>query len=79
MNEGTSEDEYGCLDKLACESWNETDVDKDNNAVGDCQSIETTSKVHVENKHFFCFDTFILEFSKEENESKLLGKPKNYL
>ena len=47
-------------------------MDKDNNPVNDCQSIEATSKVHVENKHF-CFDTFILEFSKEENKSKLLG------
>ena len=72
LNEGTSEDEYVCLDELACESWNETEVDEDNDPVGDCQSIETTSKVHVENKHF-CFDTFILEFSKIENESKLLG------
>ena len=40
--------------------------------MGDCQFIEITSKVHVETKHF-CFDTFILEFSKLENESKLLG------
>ena len=72
LNEGTSEDEYMCIDELACELRNETEVDEDNNPVGDCQSIETTSKVHGENKHF-CFDTFILEFSKIENESKLLG------
>ena len=71
LNEGTSEDEDVCHKELACESWNVTDVDEDNNPVGDCQFIETTSKVHVETKHF-CFDTFILEFSKLENESKLL-------
>ena len=27
LNEGTSEDEYVCLDELACESRNETEVD----------------------------------------------------
>ena len=72
LNVSTSEDEYVYLDDLACESRNETEVDEDNDPVGDCQSIEATSKVHVENKHF-CFDKYILEFSKEENESKLLG------
>ena len=72
LNEGTSEDEDVCHKELACESWNETDVDEDNDPVGDCQLVKTTSKVHVETKHF-CFDTFILEFSKLENESKLLG------
>ena len=72
LNVGTSENEYVYLDDLACESRNETEVDEDNDPVGDCQSIEATSKVHVENKHF-CFDKYILEFSKEENESKLLG------
>ena len=72
FNEGTSKNEYVCLDELACESRNETEVDEDNDPVGDCQPIEATSKVRVENKHF-CFATFILEFSKIENESKLFG------
>ena len=45
FNEGTSEDEYVCFDELACVSWNEMDVDKDNDPVVNCQLIDTTSKV----------------------------------
>ena len=51
-----------CLDELACESWNETDVDEDNDPVGDCQFIETTSKVHVETKHFLLSHIYLRIF-----------------
>jgi hypothetical protein len=60
-----------CQRGLACESWIDTDVDEDDYLVCDCLLDKTTSKVQVETKHF-CFDTFILEFSKLENEYKLL-------
>ena len=72
LNEGTSKDEYVCLGELACESREEKEVEEDNDPIGNCQSIEATSKVSGNNKHA-CFDTFILESSKEENESKHLG------
>ena len=71
LNEGTCEDDYLCQRGLACESWIDTDVDEDDYPVCDCQLDITTSKVQFETNHFF-FDTFILEFSKLENESKLL-------
>ena len=48
LNVGTSGGECVYLDELACKSRNETEVDKDNNPVNVCQSIEATSKVHVE-------------------------------
>lgn len=72
LNEGVSEDDYSCraLNGLAYNSWYYTDEDEANHPVCDSQLDKTSSKVHFETKHF-CFDTFILEFSKIENESKL--------
>ena len=72
LNEGTSKDEYACLGELACELREEKEVDEDNDLVSNCQPIEATSKVSSSNKHS-CFDTFILESSKDEKESKHLG------
>ena len=71
LNEGTSEDDYLCQREFACEPWNDTDEDEVNYPVCDSQLDKTLSKVQFETKHF-CFDTFIIEFSKLENESKLL-------
>ena len=73
LNEGVSEDDYSCraLSGLACDSWTNTDEDEANHPVCDSLFAKTSSKVHFETKHF-CFDTFILEISKLENESKLL-------
>ena len=55
---------------LACDSWTYTDEDEANHPVCDSLLAKSPSKVHFETKHF-CFDTFVLEFSKIENESKL--------
>ena len=57
---------------LACESWSDTDEDVDDHPVCSHEVDKTTNKVQLETEHF-CFDTFILEFSKLENESKHLG------
>lgn len=82
LNEGVSEDDYSCraLSGLAYDSWINTDEDEANHLVCDSQLDKISSKVHFETKHF-CFDTFILEFSKLENESKLSCNMdlKNYL
>ena len=73
FNEGTSEDDYSCHARngLTCDSWNNTYEDEANHPVCDSKLDKTSSKVHFETKHF-CFDKFILEFSKLENESKCL-------
>ena len=44
LNEGTSKDKHVCLGELACESREEKEVDEDNDLIGNCQSIEATSK-----------------------------------
>lgn len=73
LNEGTSEDDYLCQAQsgLAYYSWNDTDEDEAIYLACDSLLDITSSKVQFVTKHF-CFDTFILEFSKLENESKLL-------
>ena len=73
FNEGISDEENMCQAqrRLLYESWSDLDEDFYIYPVCVGQFAKPTSKVHFKTKHF-CFDTFILEFSKLENESKLL-------
>jgi hypothetical protein len=73
FNEGICEDEKSCSQRgLIYESWSDMDEDDNNYPVCSHEVDKTTNKVQLETEHF-CFDTFILEFSKLENESKHLS------
>ena len=58
--------------ELVKDSWSDTDEeDTVHSECEICQKVETSSEVHSEIEHF-CYDPFILEFSKLENGFKHL-------
>ena len=56
--------------ELIEESWSDEE-DNVHSECEICQKVETSSEVHSEIEHF-CYDPFIIEFSKLENEFKHL-------
>ena len=69
--EGINDDECMIQDQneLIYKSWSDMDEDENQYLICECQFNKTTSKVKFENQ-YFCYDEFIIEFSKLENESK---------
>ena len=72
VNEGINDEDY--MNQLQSElnpkSWSDTDEGEDHHPVCDeCKLDKTPNKVQSETEHF-CYDPFILEFSKLENEFK---------
>ena len=58
------------LSKLTNETWSDMDDEKNHRMIcEDCEANKATNEVQSETKHF-CYDQFILDFSKLENNSK---------